>query len=230
MSAVTITAKDLMTNACHVGQKTSRWNPKMKQYLFAKKDGVHVFDLNKSAEMMAQLLNRVSELAKAGKVILFVSTKPHTQDILTQIHEETGMPIVNYKWFGGLLTNFSTIKDRIQYMKRLQQEFATGDIKRYTKKEQSEFRKELDKLELALGGVADMSRVPDAIFVCDGFLDKIALIEARNLKVEVLGIADSNADPDLYDCFVPANDDAIKSLEFIYGHVLTAINVNMKKK
>ena len=229
MSATTITPQDLMANACHIGQKSSRWNPKMKSFLFAKKDGVHVFDLNKTAEKMAQVLARVAELSKAGKSILFVSTKPHTQDILTQIHEETGMPIVNYKWFGGLLTNFATIKERILYMKRLRNEFESGDIKRYTKKEQSKFAKELEKLEVALGGVANMNRTPDAIFVCDGFRDEIALVEAKKLGVEVLGIADSNADPDLYDNFIPANDDTMKSLEFIFGHVLTAILENKKK-
>jgi small subunit ribosomal protein S2 len=224
-----ITPQDLIDNACIYGQKSSRWNPKMKKYLAGKRSGVHVFDVNTSAEMLAKLLNRVEELAKSGKTILFVSTKPQTRDLLNQIKDETDMPVISYKWFGGLLTNFSTIKERILYMKKLQNEFETGDIKRYTKKEQSQFSKELVKLETALSGVAQMTRVPDALFVVDGFLDEIALKEARVLGIEVLGVADSNVNPDLFDVFVPANDDSMKSLEFILGHTATAILANKKK-
>lgn len=220
---IKISAQELLENSCVYGQKSSRWNPKMKSYLAAKKNGVHLFDLNKSAEYLAGLLHRVTELAKDGKNILFVSTKPQTRELLKQIKEETSMPIISYKWYGGLLTNFSTIKERISYMKKLQNEFETGDIKRYTKKEQSQFAKELAKLEIALGGVADMMKAPDALFVVDGFRDEIALREARQLGIEVLGIADSNVDPELYDQFVPANDDAMKSLEYILGLVTAAI-------
>ncbi len=224
----TITPQSLFDNACLYGQKSSRWNPKMKKYLCAKKDGIHIFDLNKSAEKLAELLNRVAEVIKSGKTILFVSTKPHTRDILTQIKEETGMPIVSHKWIGGLLTNFSTVKTRILYMKKLKEEFATGNIQRYTKKEQSQFTKELEKLETAFGGVSDMNRLPDAVFVIDGLRDKIALDEAKKIGIEVLGIADSNVDPDFYNYFVPANDDAMKSLEFILGHVVTTMLKNKK--
>jgi small subunit ribosomal protein S2 len=227
---ITISPQDLLANACHYGQKKSRWNPKIKPYLFGQKQGVHIFDLNKSAEKLAELLNRIAELSKAGKTILFVSTKPHTQEIFKQLKEETGMPIVSYKWIGGLLTNFSTIKERILYMKRLQKEFETDEIKRYTKKEQSQFAKELEKLETALSGVADMGSKPHAVFVVDGFKDRIAIDEAKHLGIEVLGIADSNVDPDDYNYFVPANDDSMKSLEFILGHVVTAILSNQKAK
>ena len=227
---IKITAQDLFQTSCHFGQKSSRWNPRMKKYIRTSKNGIHLFDLNISAEKFAELLNRISKLASEKKNILFVSTKPHTQEILKQIKEETGMPIVSYKWFGGLLTNFSTIKERILYLKKLKEEFESGDIQRYTKKEQSKYGKERDKLELALGGVADMTKTPDAIFIVDGKRDEIALLEAKQIGIEVLGIADSNVNPDLYDYFVPANDDSMKSLEFILGHVVTAILSSDTKK
>jgi small subunit ribosomal protein S2 len=220
---IKITPQDLFTHACQFGQKSSRWNPQMKKYIYGAQNGVHLFDLNQTAEKFAELLTRVSKLSSEKKNILFVSTKPHTQDLLNQIKEETGMPIVSYKWFGGLLTNFNTIKERIVFLKKLRDEFETGDITRYTKKEQSQFRKKLDKLELALGGVADMTKVPDAIFIVDGKRDEIALLEAKQIGIEVLGIADSNVNPELYDYLVPANDDSVKSLEFMLGHVVTAI-------
>ncbi len=224
-----ITAQEFIENACHYGQKTARWNPKMKQYIYCKKQGIHIFDANKSVKMLSELLNKISELASKGKTILFVSTKPQTSDILKQIKEDTGMPVVSYKWFGGLLTNFSTMKDRIMYMKKLKQEFKTGDITRYTKKEQSVFAKELEKLDVALSGVEDMTRVPDAIFVVDWYKDVTALVEAKKVGIPVLGIADTNADPDLYDYFVPANDDSTKALQYILGYVMSAILVNKKK-
>ncbi|MBT4937170.1 30S ribosomal protein S2, partial [Candidatus Peregrinibacteria bacterium] len=127
---IKITAQNLFTSSCHFGQKSSRWNPRMKNYISTSKNGIHLFDLNKSAEKFAELLNRISQMASEKKTILFVSTKPHTQEMLKQIKEETGMPIVSYKWFGGLLTNFSTIKERILFLKKLKDEFESGDIER----------------------------------------------------------------------------------------------------
>ena len=223
MSAVQISSQELIDNACIYGQKSSHWNPKMKPFIAGKIQNTHVIDPNISAEKMAELLNRVSELASKGKNILFVCTKPLAYDFLKQIHVDTGMPVVSYKWFGGLLTNFATIKERIKYMKQLQEEFESGSITRYTKKEQAQFKKELAKLEEALLGVVSMNKLPDAVFVVDGFRDKIAIDEARHIGIEVLGIADTNANPDLYDVFVPANDDSLKSVSFILGHVVTAI-------
>lgn len=222
MSAIKISAQDLHNNACFYGQKSKNWHPKMAPYLFGKSQGIHIFDLNIMSEKLAELLNRVSELASKGKSILFVSTKTQTRDILSQIKEETGMPVVSHKWFGGLLTNFETMKGRIAWMKKLREEFETGSISRYTKKEQSKYRKELDKLETALSGVEDMTKTPDAIFVVDGFRDDIAVQEAKKLGAEVLGIADSNVNPDNYSYFVPANDDSMQSISFILGHVVTA--------
>jgi len=224
----TISAQNLFEHACHYGQKTSRWNPKMKQFFHGSKKGVHIFDLNQTAEFLAILLNRIEEIVKAKKTILFVSTKPHTQDILQQIKDEADMPIVSYKWVGGLLTNFSNIKENILTMKKLREEFATGAIKRYTKKEQSTIMKKLEKLENLFGGLVNMHRLPDALFVVDGFKDKTALEEAKQLGIEILGIADSNANPDDYNYFVPANDDSRKSLELMLGHILTTILTNKK--
>jgi len=223
-----ITVQDLFDNSCHYGQKASRWHPKMKSFIYCKKKGIHIFDLTQTAKKLAELLNRIETIVNEGNDILFVSTKPHTRDILSQIQKDTGMPVVSYKWLGGLLTNFSTIKERILYMKRLREDFKTKDIERYTKKEQAKFEKELDKLEKSLGGVAEMKKIPKAIFIVDGFKDKIAIKEAKQVNLEILGIADSNVDPSFYDYFVPANDDAIQSLEFILGHIVTTIVKNKK--
>ena len=224
-----ISTKDLYEKACHYGQKTSNWNPKMKPFLFGKKNGVHIFNLDITGNKIADLLNRIAEIISSGKSILFVSTKPHTEEILTKINTQTGMPIVSYKWFGGLLTNFSTMKGRILHMKRLKSEFENNEITRYTKKEQIKFAKKLSKLVRALGGVSEMSKVPSAIFVVDGFRDKIAIAEAKKLNIEVLGIADSNVDPSDYDHFAPMNDDTVQSTDYLLEQVLEVILENQKK-
>ncbi|MCD5383046.1 30S ribosomal protein S2 [Candidatus Gracilibacteria bacterium] len=223
-----ISPREMFVNYCHIGHKTSKWNPKMRQYLYGVKNGVHIFDLEQSAEMFVNVLNQVADLASSGKTILFVSTKPQTKTLLSNIAETTGMPIISQKWMGGLLTNFQTIKQRVALMRKLKDQFETGEISKYTKKEQSQFAKDLEKLTKVLGGIEKMNKVPDAIFVVDGKRDEIALTEANKLGIPVLGIMDSNVNSELYQNGVPANDDAIKSLSFILGHVEAAILANKK--
>jgi len=221
--------RELAENACHFGHKVSRWNPKMAPYLWGKKGGVHIFDLEKTQEGLSRVLKAVENLSKNGKTILFVSTKPQTKAILREILEKKGHPVVIHKWVGGLLTNFDTIKPRIRRLKDLAQMVETGDIEKFPKKEQSQMRKELEKLQNAFGGIIHLYRLPDALFVVDGARDEIAIREANRLNIPVYGIADSNVDPSQYTDFIPANDDAITALSYLLGKVYEALSPLQKK-
>ncbi|HJZ13805.1 MAG TPA: 30S ribosomal protein S2, partial [Acidobacteriota bacterium] len=179
----------------------------------------HLFDLDKTKAHLEKMLDYLKKVAEEGKTILFVSTKPQTLEMLPRLAAIHDSPCVTKKWFGGLLTNFDTIKDRIRYFKNLKEQQETGEFQKFTKKEVVKLEKEIAKLENALGGIQNMRRVPDVLFVVDGKRDLIAIQEARKLRIPVVGICDSNADPALFDIFVPANDDAMKSLTYLLGKV-----------
>ncbi len=219
----TATVRELAENACHFGHKVNRWNPKMAPYLWGKKGGVHIFDLEKTAEALDHLLKTISDLSAEGKTILFVSTKPQTKVILTELHKKTGHPVIVNKWVGGLLTNFETIKPRIRRLKDIREMIKTGDIEKFPKKEQSQMKKEMEKLESAFAGIVDMYKVPDALFIVDGSRDAIAIREAKRLHIPVYGIADSNVNPADYTDFIPSNDDAVTALSFIMGKVFDVL-------
>lgn len=214
-----ITVEQMMQNAVHFGHRSKKWNPKMKAFIYGEVNGIHVFDLNKTKDRLEKLLDYMKKTVEEGKTILFVSTKPQTTQTIERIAALHDFPCVTKKWFGGLLTNFDTMKERIRYFKNLKEQQATGEFQRYTKKEASKLEKEIAKLENALGGIQNMRRLPDALFVVDGKRDLIAINEARKLKIPVIGICDSNADPDLYTLLVPGNDDAMKSLNYLLGQV-----------
>jgi len=215
--------RELAENACHFGHKVNRWNPKMASYLWGKRGGVHIFDLEKTAEGLDRMTKTIASLSEEGKTILFVSTKPQTKMILAELHKKTGHPVITNKWVGGLLTNFETIKPRIRRLKDIREMIKTGDIEKFPKKEQSQMKKEMEKLEIAFAGIVDMYKMPDAIFVVDGCRDAIAIREAKRLKIPVYGIADSNVDPDGYEDFIPANDDAVTSLSFLLGKIFAVL-------
>jgi len=223
-----VSAREMFVNFCHIWHKTSKWNPKIREYLYWIKNWVHIFDLEQSVNMFAELLNEVSELTSKWKTILFVSTKPQTKNLLDNIHETTWMPIISHKWMWWLLTNFQTIKQRVALMRKLTDQFETWEISKYTKKEQSQFWKDLVKLTTVLWWIEKMNKVPDAIFVVDGKRDAIAILEANKLWIPVLWIMDSNTNPTTYSKWVPANDDAIKSLSYILWNVEAAILANKK--
>jgi len=225
-----LSPREMLVNSCHFWHKKSNWNPRIKKYIYWTKNWVHVFDLMKSSNMLADLLNKIWEYASEWKVILFVSTKPQTTDLLSNIHETTWMPIVSHKWFWGLLTNFNTIKQRIALMRSLKEQFESWEIEKYTKKEQTKFKKKLEKLEIALGWLEWMNKLPSAIFVVDWKRDKIAITEANKLWITVFWIMDSNTNPDFYDYWVPANDDSLRSLEYILWFVEESILNNKKEK
>ncbi len=215
--------RELAENACHFGHKVNRWNPKMAPFLWGKRGGVHIFELEKTAIALERVTKTLSDLSGEGRVILFVSTKPQTKAILSELYKKAKQPIVINKWVGGLLTNFETIKPRIRRLKDIREMIKTGDIEKFPKREQSQMKKEMEKLEVAFSGIVDMYKMPDALFVVDGSRDNIAIREANRLNIPVYGIADSNVDPRGYKDFIPANDDAVTSLSFLMGKVFSVL-------
>jgi small subunit ribosomal protein S2 len=222
--------KAMLEAAVHFGHKTQKWNPKMKRYLHGSRNGVHIFDLQKTKECLDKALDFLKNSASTGKVILFVSTKPQAAHLITKAARASHMPYVVHKWLGGLLTNFSTMKQRIRYFRNLKEEEKSGGFEKYTKKEASELHKKIEKLETALGGVQEIDRLPDVIFLADIVRDRIVVREANKMKIPVVGIADSNADPDGIYRLIPANDDAIKSLTYLIDRVEGAILEGKRSK
>ncbi len=225
-----ISLKEMVKSAVHFGHPTYKWNPKMKPYLYGKRHGIHIFDLKKTADLLIKALDFVSNAARANKTILFVGTKQQSHSKLIEIKKNTKMPIVTDKWIPGLLTNFKTIKTRIKYFKQLKEDDSSGALSKYTKKEQSKLRKKIQDLSASLSGVEEMTEVPDVLFVVDIVRDIIAVKEARRLKIPVIAIVDSNSDPDMVDYPIPANDDAIKSIEYILNFVEEAITSKGKSE
>lgn len=216
--------KDMLANAVHFGHKSTKWNPKMKPYLYGVRDGVHIFDLNKTFVGLIEAKNFLKLSCSQGKTVLMVSTKQQCADLLQSQAEACKMPYVTKRWIPGLLTNFKTVKARVKYMQKLRDERDNGGFDKYTKKEALEFGKEIEKLEYALSGVEHMERTPDIVFVVDVCRDKIAVKEARKVGAKVVAIVDSNSDPDDVDYIIPGNDDAIKAITYIVNEVAGAIN------
>jgi small subunit ribosomal protein S2 len=221
--------KEMLSAAVHFGHQTHKWNPKMKPYLYGVRDGIHIFNLQKTFDYLQKALAFLQKTVSEGKTILFVSTKQQATAIVESTAKKCGMPYVTHKWIGGLLTNFSTIKKRMKYFLDLVEEKESGGFDKYTKKEVSKLNKELEKLENVFGGLKNMKRIPDVLFVVDCVRDNIAIKEARKLKIPIVGIADSNANPDEIDYIIPGNDDAVKSLKYFLTKVEDAI-LNAKNK
>lgn len=207
--------KDLLDNACHFGHRKEKWNPKMKKHLYGVRKGIHIFDLTQTKKHLEQVCDAMKKMQNEGKTILFVSTKQQSIPMIERIAENLHQPMVTKKWIPGLLTNWSTIKRRLKYYLDLQRSFQTGEVEKYTKKEQTSLRKLLAKLDIALSGVSKMSGLPDAVFILDAIRDRVAVLEADKLKIPIFGICDSNADPDNFTAYIPANDDAVKSIDLI---------------
>ena len=221
--ATAVTEKDLLQAACHLGHPKPKWNPKMSKYIYGTRKNIHIFDLEQTKQKLDLVCGILEKMQKEGKTILFVSTKQQSIPYIEMFNEALSQPIVTKKWIPGLLTNWQTIKKRLKHYLDLQNSFKTGDVTKYTKKEQLALRKELTKLDIALGGVSTMTGLPDAIFVIDAVRDRVAVLEANKLKIPVYGICDSNADPDLFTECIPGNDDAVKSIELITNTVLAAM-------
>jgi len=214
----------------HFGHRTSGVHPKMKPYLFGVRNTVHIIDLEKTAEKFKEALTFLQQLISEDKILLLVGTKIQAKDLVKSIAKECGLPYVSERWLGGTFTNFETIKKRIDYFKDLERKKAEGELEKYTKKERADIDKELMDLELKVGGIKNLTKLPEAIFVLDMKKDTLAIKEAKRKGVKVIAIADTNTDPGLADYPIPANDDAISSLKYILEKVKeTIIGVKTKK-
>lgn len=224
----TIDVKDLLTHAVHFGHKTSKWNPRMRNYLFGEHQGIHIFDLTKTKDCLEKALDFLQKISSEGKVVLFIGTKPQAMKIVEETAKKCGMLYVCKDWIPGLLTNFSTLSKRIDYMRKLKAEDAETGFDKYTKKEGSVLRKTIGKLEDSFGGLIAMKSMPDAVFIADCVRNKLAVREAVKMKIPIVGIVDSNADPDPITYPIPGNDDALKSLTYLIGLVGDAILTGRK--
>lgn len=216
--------KDLLEHACHFGHPKQKWNPKMAQYLFGVRKGIHIFDLSHTRRQLEAACEALKKLQAEGKTILFVSTKQQAIPLIEEMGEKLNQPVVTKKWIPGLLTNWPTLRRRLQYYLDLRRGFQTGEVEKYTKKEQTQLRKELTKLDAALSGVAEMKGLPDALFVVDAVRDHVAVLEAKKLSIPVYGICDSNSNPDEFSICIPCNDDAVRSIKIVLDTVAAALS------
>ena len=215
--------EDLLKAGAHFGHLTSRWNPKMAPYIFMDRNGIHILNLKHTQELLDQAADAAARIARTGKEILFVGTKKQAQDLVAEEAERCGMPHVTERWLGGMLTNFQTIRRSIRRMETLQKMEADGTMEQLKKKERLMRQREQEKLDRTLGGIANMSRLPGAIFIVDINREHIAVNEAQKLGIPIIAITDTNTDPNLVDFPIPANDDAIKSIHLITTTVANAI-------
>ena len=216
---MSVSMKELLEAGVHFGHQTQRWNPKMEKYIYGDKSGIHILDLRITYETLEEVQKFIQKLvANSGKV-LFVGTKPQAQKVIEEQAIRAQMPYVNKRWLGGMLTNFKTIIKRVVYLKELNTLVSSGEINSYPKPERLRIRREIEKLTKSIGGIIDLNKVPDAIFIVDLLNETTALSEAKKLNIPVVAIADSNVDPEYVDYVIPGNDDAIKSIELIASAV-----------
>ena len=210
-----ISMRQLLEAGVHFGHQTRRWNPKMRPFIYAERNGIHIIDLAQTAKRLEAALDFVRETVARGEVVLFVGTKKQAQEPLAAEATRAGMPYVNKRWLGGMLTNFVTIKKRIGLMDQLEARQQAGDLDRLTKKEAAKLTEELTRLQGMLGGIRKMKRLPGAVFIVDPHRERIAVTEANRLEIPVVGTGDTNVDPDELDYIIPANDDAIRSIRLL---------------
>jgi len=218
-----ISMKQLLEAGVHFGHQTRRWNPKMGQYIYTERNGIHIIDLQKTVGKIDEAYKAMSDIIADGGTVLFVGTKKQAQDTVKQEAERCGMYYVNERWLGGMLTNFKTIQSRIGRLKEIEKMAEDGTFDVLPKKEVAGLKKEWDKLERNLGGIAEMKRIPDAIFVVDPKKEKICVQEAQKLGVTLFGICDTNCDPDELDYVIPGNDDAIRAVRLIVSRMADAV-------
>ena len=215
--------EEMLKAGMHFGHHTSRWHPKMKPFIFTSRKGVYVIDLTKTQPRLEAALNFIKKLVSESKVILFVGTKNQVKNPLKKMAEEAGMPYVSEKWLGGCLTNFYIIKKTIKKYQDLVDKRQTGKLEKYTKKERVDFDKEIGRLEIKVGGLASLNKLPDALFVWDIKKEKTAVEEARKKNIPIIAICDTNVNPEPINYIIPANDDATKTIKLILALVREAI-------
>ncbi|MDR9366850.1 MAG: 30S ribosomal protein S2 [Balneolaceae bacterium] len=215
--------QELLKSGAHFGHLTRRWNPKMKEFIFMARNGIHIIDLKKTEKYLQEALDEVTKLARSGKTILFAGTKKQAQDIIRTEAIRCGMPFITHRWLGGMLTNFSTVRKSISRMEEIEKMKTDGTFDELTKKEGLMLEREREKLEQTLGGIANMNRLPGAIFVVDTIKESIAMNEAVKLNIPIVAMVDTNSDPDIPDYIIPANDDSARTIQLVTSLVADAI-------
>ncbi|MCB9080992.1 MAG: 30S ribosomal protein S2 [Lewinellaceae bacterium] len=224
------TYKELLDAGVHFGHQKKKWNPKMSPYIFMERKGIHIIDLNRTTECLERSANAMRQLAKSGKKVLFVATKKQARDIVADAAKSVGMPYVTDRWLGGMMTNFATIRRSIKKMQNIERMLSDGSLTSVTKKERLTLTREHEKLDKVLGGIANLNRLPAAIFVVDISHEHIAIAEAQRLGIRTFGIVDTNSDPNLVDFPIPGNDDASKSVKIIVQYMVDAIQEGLEER
>ena len=217
-----VTMKQLLEAGVHFGHQTRRWDPKMRPYIYGERNGIHIIDLRQTVDQIARAQDVTRDVVAEGGTVLFVGTKKQSQGAVEEQAKRSGQPYVNYRWLGGMLTNFRTIQQRVSYMRELRRMEETGEINDLPKKERLSLRRELDKLEANLGGVSSLDRLPDLVFVIDVNNEATAVKEADRLGIPIIALVDSNSDPDAVDFVIPGNDDAIRAADLIAAAIADA--------
>ena len=218
-----ITLKQLLEAGVHFGHQTRKWNPKMKKYIFAARNDIHIIDLQLTANLIEEAYKFVCESVKAGKTVLFVGTKKQAQEAIKEEAERCGQYYVNSRWLGGCLTNFKTMRSRVERLEKLEAMEANGDFDLLPKKEVMLLKKEMEKLQTNLGGIKEMRSLPGVMFIVDPEQEDIAVLEARKLNIPIVAITDTNCDPDVVDHVIPGNDDAIRAIKLISSVIANAV-------
>ena len=224
------TYKELLDAGVHFGHLKKKWNPKMAPYIFMERKGIHIIDLNRTQECMDRAAHALRAMAKSGKKILFVATKKQAREIVATGARSVGMPHVTERWLGGMMTNFSTIRRSIKKMNNIDRMLQDGTLENVTKKERLTLTRERDKLEKVLGGIANLNRLPAAVFIVDIHHEHIAVAEAQRLGIRTFGIVDTNSDPNNVDFPIPANDDASKSVKIITDYAVQAVQEGLEER
>ncbi len=215
--------KSLLEAGVHFGHRTRRWHPRMKQFIFTERNGIHIIDLQQTMGKLEEAFNAVRDLVAEGGMILFVGTKRQAQETIANEAQRCGMPYVNQRWLGGTLTNFRTIRSRIDYLLKLEERQANGELDKLPKKEALMLTRELNKLQTRLGGLKEMRRLPKAMFVVDTRHEDIAIHEANTLEIPIIAMCDTNSDPNPIAYPIPSNDDAIRAIKLITGKIADAV-------
>jgi small subunit ribosomal protein S2 len=218
-----LSIQEMLKRGLHFGHRKARWNPKMQSYTFGIRNGIHIIDLEKTEKLFREALIFIRGLVSNGGKIIFVGTKPQAQRLVEAAAKEADMPYVSKRWLGGTMTNFPEIKKRIKYLNDQEKKMAQGELEKYTKYERSRMKKEIERMNEKIGGIKKIENLPQALFVIDIKENHLAVKEALNAKIPVIGIADTNTDPTLIDYPIPANDDALSSLKYILGLIVKNI-------
>ena len=221
--ADTSSIKQLLEAGAHFGHQASGWHPRMKKYIFTKRNGIHIIDLDQTVKLLAKAQEIVKQIVADGGTILFVGTKKQAQESVESEAKRCGMYYVNQRWLGGTMTNFTTIQSRIDHLVRLEDQKAKGEFNRLPKKEASKLDEEIVRLNRQLGGIKEMTKLPSALFMVDPTKDNIALLEAKRMDIPIIAICDTNCNPDVLEAIIPANDDAIRAVKLICSKIADAV-------